>query len=325
VVQVYGVTRDDEGQPYIVMEYVDGVTLKDWLEVRERDIDEILAVFEAAGAGLSAAHARDLVHRGSIAKRVLDPRSDHDVKLPGLSEIHAFMRTWYTPSNATLVIVGDLPVGLRARIEQQFGPWREPRGAARRRAKALAALEGLEARVIRHSARRARPVVAFTWITPGLNSPSVAEADLLAKVLEERLSKAMNPDVFTEVGARHVSTGHDSVFMVLAEGLTEARPEVMRESLESLLDEVRFAAPSGEELARARRRAAIDLLYIQQSIWQRIERMQHYLSAGRPPDSFDADIGRYDDTDGAAVESFARTHLVPNERTTLIITTRNNP
>ncbi len=50
-------------QAFIAMEYIDGVTLREWLSAKSRTIPEILTVFLAAGRGLAAAHARGLVHR----------------------------------------------------------------------------------------------------------------------------------------------------------------------------------------------------------------------------------------------------------------------
>jgi tetratricopeptide (TPR) repeat protein/predicted Ser/Thr protein kinase len=52
-----------EGRVFVAMEFVDGVTLKDWLSEHPRTRDEILDVFVAAARGLAAAHAAGLVHR----------------------------------------------------------------------------------------------------------------------------------------------------------------------------------------------------------------------------------------------------------------------
>ncbi|EDM73807.1 serine/threonine kinase family protein, partial [Plesiocystis pacifica SIR-1] len=53
---------EHEGSAYIVMEYVEGQTLKAWM-TQPRSLDAVLEVFAAAGAGLVAAHAKGLVHR----------------------------------------------------------------------------------------------------------------------------------------------------------------------------------------------------------------------------------------------------------------------
>jgi tetratricopeptide (TPR) repeat protein len=48
---------------FIAMEFVEGHTLRYWLEEKERSWSQILEVFLAAGRGLAAAHERELVHR----------------------------------------------------------------------------------------------------------------------------------------------------------------------------------------------------------------------------------------------------------------------
>jgi tetratricopeptide (TPR) repeat protein/predicted Ser/Thr protein kinase len=62
VVQIYEI-GELEQLAFIVMEFVDGVTLREWLRSESRSAEAILAVFDAAGRGLAAAHAQGLVHR----------------------------------------------------------------------------------------------------------------------------------------------------------------------------------------------------------------------------------------------------------------------
>ncbi|MBX7080162.1 MAG: serine/threonine-protein kinase [Nannocystaceae bacterium] len=62
VVTVHDAGRVGE-QIYIAMEYVGGQTLRRWRTAAPRDVDEILAVYLAAGRGLAAAHAAGVVHR----------------------------------------------------------------------------------------------------------------------------------------------------------------------------------------------------------------------------------------------------------------------
>ncbi|PCC66387.1 Serine/threonine protein kinase [Nannocystis exedens] len=48
---------------FLVMEYVPGITLAQWLDERVRGVREVLDVFLAAGRGLVAAHAVGIIHR----------------------------------------------------------------------------------------------------------------------------------------------------------------------------------------------------------------------------------------------------------------------
>ena len=48
---------------FIAMEFIEGHTLRYWLQLKERGLAEILQIFLAAGRGLAAAHERGIVHR----------------------------------------------------------------------------------------------------------------------------------------------------------------------------------------------------------------------------------------------------------------------
>ena len=61
VVAVHDIGRVD-ATPFVAMEYVDGVTLRDWL-TSPRKPSQILDAFIQVGRGLAAAHAAGLVHR----------------------------------------------------------------------------------------------------------------------------------------------------------------------------------------------------------------------------------------------------------------------
>jgi hypothetical protein len=53
------------------MEFVDGLTLREWLDASPRSWREILDVMSAAGRGLSAAHAAGLLHRDFKPENVM--------------------------------------------------------------------------------------------------------------------------------------------------------------------------------------------------------------------------------------------------------------
>ncbi|MEM7154213.1 MAG: protein kinase [Myxococcota bacterium] len=60
-----------EGQVFVAMEFIDGGSLKDWMEQDGRSWPEIREVFVAAGRGLAAAHAMGMVHRDFKPDNVL--------------------------------------------------------------------------------------------------------------------------------------------------------------------------------------------------------------------------------------------------------------
>jgi len=70
VVQLHEVVASDDAV-FIVMEYVAGVTLLQWLRAETRDVAAILAVFAAVGRGLAVAHRAGIVHRDVKPSNIL--------------------------------------------------------------------------------------------------------------------------------------------------------------------------------------------------------------------------------------------------------------
>src|SRR6185503_5024889 len=62
---------------FIAMEFVEGHTLRYWLQERTRSWPEILEAFVAAGRGLAAAHDKDLVHRDFKPDNVMVGQGGH--------------------------------------------------------------------------------------------------------------------------------------------------------------------------------------------------------------------------------------------------------
>jgi len=70
VLAVHDVGEHD-GQLFVAMEHVEGMTLRGWLAEQARPWQEVLDAFVAAGRGLVAAHERKLVHRDFTPDNVI--------------------------------------------------------------------------------------------------------------------------------------------------------------------------------------------------------------------------------------------------------------
>ncbi|HEY2005059.1 MAG TPA: serine/threonine-protein kinase [Solirubrobacteraceae bacterium] len=105
LVSIYDVDETEEGELVIVMEYVEGETLRDAI-ARDGGLgtDEALRILSGAAAGLDAIHAQGIVHRDVKPANVL-LGSNRDVKVADLGIASVSDRTQITTSGA---IVGSL-------------------------------------------------------------------------------------------------------------------------------------------------------------------------------------------------------------------------
>ncbi|MDQ3337972.1 MAG: serine/threonine-protein kinase [Myxococcota bacterium] len=71
VVPIFEVGLDEAGDVFVVMEYVAGMDLRQWLKAAPRRTFEISRVFAQAARGLAAAHERGIVHRDFKPDNVL--------------------------------------------------------------------------------------------------------------------------------------------------------------------------------------------------------------------------------------------------------------
>jgi serine/threonine protein kinase len=108
IVHVYDIARDDDGRPYIVMEYVDGESLAETL-AREGALppDRVREIALDCCAGLAYAHAAGLVHR-DIKPHNLLTGHDGRVKIADFGIAHSLDGVAITKTGTVLGTEGYL-------------------------------------------------------------------------------------------------------------------------------------------------------------------------------------------------------------------------
>ncbi|MBV9612881.1 MAG: serine/threonine-protein kinase, partial [Acidobacteriaceae bacterium] len=106
IVMVHDV-GDLEGRQYLVTEYMDGGTLKDWARAERRTCREIVELMTGVADGLATAHAAGILHRDIKPENILVSRTGH-AKLSdfGLAKLEQRLPTDEAKRSITLSSTG---------------------------------------------------------------------------------------------------------------------------------------------------------------------------------------------------------------------------
>jgi len=223
-----------------------------------------------------------------------------DLTAASYDDVVAFFKTYYVPSNASLVVAGDLDsVKTKALVEKWFSEIK-PSPAPPPPTIPGVALSSVQKKTI--TDRVQLPRLYLAWITPRLHDPGDAALDLAASVLtggkNSRLYKRLVYDmqIAQEVNAFQASAELASTFEIQVTprpGHTIAEVQtVVDEELQKLARE----APAAREFERA-------LNGYEASFYDRMERLggfggkadqiNGYYTETGDPDWFNEDLGRY--------------------------------
>jgi len=252
--------------------------------------------------------------------------SMEDLTAASFEDVARFFRTYYVPSNASVVIAGDIDIAAtRKLVEKWFGD--VPAGKP---VPALTAptpvLGGMTRKTI--TDRVQLPRLYLAWHTPAMMQPGDAELDLVSNLLSggknSRLYKRLVYDlqIAQDVFAAQQSSALGSTFLVVA----TARPGQSLEKMQAIIDEeivrLQQQPPDAREMTRV-------LNQTEASFYRRMERtagfggkadqLNGYYVATGTPDYFEEDLARYRALSPADIQSAAVRHLPLTRRAELSV------
>ncbi|AVB18261.1 peptidase M16 [Pseudomonas avellanae] len=200
-----------------------------------------------------------------------------DLERMKVEELRHWYESWYTPNNATLVVVGDVqPDEVKALAERFFGPI--PRRDVPPSKKPLELAEPGERKITLH-VKTQLPSLIY-----GFNVPSVATAEdprsanalrLIAALLDGGYSARIptrlerGEELVSGASSRYDAFARgDSLFMISATPNTQKKKTLadVEAGIWRLLDDLKTKAPSAEELERVRAQVIAGVVYERDSI-----------------------------------------------------------
>jgi predicted Zn-dependent peptidase len=247
--------------------------------------------------------------------------SHEDLEAAGVGDVRQFFATWYDPSNASLVIVGDFdPEKIRPTLDTWFGSMPSHGKPADPGAPGFSdektTLRGVVRATISDNVELTK--VTLAWQSPKHFAPGDAELDLVASVLahgkESRLYKALVYDqkIAQEVSAQQESHVLGSDFVVDALVRPGVDPSKVEKALFDQVAKLREQEVSNEEIERARNGYEMEFVDRLQVVAERASLLNMYQAERGDPGFVQRDLDRYRHATAGEMLSYAKRVLTPD-------------
>ena len=255
-----------------------------------------------------------------------------DLTAASYEDVVAFFKKYYAPSNASLVIAGDLETAAARRlIEKWFG---DVKAGAVLEPMTMpgVALTGVKKKTI--TDRVQLPRLYLAWLTPRQFEPGDAALDAVSAVLaggkNSRLFKRLVYDmqIAQDVSAFQGSQSLSSSFQIIATPQPGHTVAELQKVIDEELQRLQREPPTARELERS-------VNQVEASFYDRMERVggfggkadqlnAYYTSTG-DPDWFNEDLARYRALSVGDVSAAAAQFLPLDKRVELIVEPEKKP
>jgi zinc protease len=223
-----------------------------------------------------------------------------DLTAASYDDVVAFFKKYYSPSNASLVVAGDIDTaGARKLVEKWFSDVKAGQQVEPMTIPGVA-LTGVQKKTLTDKVQL--PRLTLAWLTPPSFAPGDAALDVVGDVLaggkNSRLYKRLVYDlqIAQSVAAGQNSQALSSYFIVQATPRPGHTVDELQKVIDEEIEKLQSAPPSEHELDRS-------LNQIEASFYNRMERvggfggkgdqLNAYYTMTGDPDWFNEDLSRY--------------------------------
>ncbi|MBZ0267060.1 insulinase family protein [bacterium] len=236
--------------------------------------------------------------------------SHEDLEAATVEDVREFFRTYYVPSNATVVVAGDFDrKEVRPLVERTFGAL-PATSAPEHKTAPMPEMTGEIRRVETDNVEF--PRLTLAWHSPPYCREGDGEMDLAASILASgsasRLEKRLVLDDRSAVNvtAYQASAELSSLFMIEATAGEDGDLNTIKRAILEELDRFVAEGPTAEEVARAKAQTEASFLRRMENLPSRADRINLYLHYFGVTDGFDRDLERWTMPDREAVRARAK-------------------
>jgi zinc protease len=246
-----------------------------------------------------------------------------DLMAASLEDVKGFFRKWYAPSNATLLIAGDLDIpATKKLVEKWFGTFPKSAKPARRQV-APSTIVGPKRETVSDDFAKLRRV-HYAWHSPKNFAPGDAELDILASALARpgtgRLYKILvhEKQWAQNVVAYEQSQEYSSIFNVFV----DLKPEADQKAVEAVIDAELERVMKEPITERERKRVVteVEASFVRglETLVARGENAQSYNHFLGEPDSFTRHIDLFRNSTTEQIRATAAAYLPRSKRIEVI-------
>jgi zinc protease len=220
-----------------------------------------------------------------------------DLLAATLDDIKDFFRTFYTPNNLSLAVVGDFdPAEAKRLVEKYFGGI--PAGPPLDRPpRWIPTLDGERVIEVRDRVQQERTY--FVWHSPAWFDPGDAELELASTILTEGLSSRLNKNLVyekrlcSEVSSFQRSREAASLFVVSATARSGSSLAAVEAIVGKEVARLARDGPTLAELNRAKAKWELGFISGLETLGGKADRLNQYNTYLGEPGKFEADLARH--------------------------------
>ena len=304
-----------------LLDHVDQLTF-----AGQRDVvkNERRQRYENAPYGLTIMFIREQLFPKEHPYHLLTIGTPQDLDNASLDDVKGFFRQWYVPSNATLVVAGDIDkTKTRALVDKYFGPVRGGPTPPRRPVPEVK-LTGQKRLDVSAQVELGR--VYVSWPTPAFFQPGDAELDMAAHVLSSgktsRLYKRLVYDlqIAQDVNAYQGSQQLGSIFEIVATAAPGHTADELLKVIDEEVKKLADAPPADPELARAKTSVRADAVFNVERNASRADHLNSYNHFTGDPSYLAKDLEAHEKVTAAQVKDAVTKYLPLDKRVVTVVT-----
>jgi zinc protease len=247
--------------------------------------------------------------------------SHADIEAARLEDVRDFFKQYYTPTNSTVVIVGDFnKANTKSMVEKYFGSF--PSGPK---------VDAVNVKTPAITSERRQtvtdtvqlPKVLMGWLTPNAFAEGDAELELTAQILgggkSSRLYRKLvyEQQIAQEATCYHQSLALGSPFACEIIAKPNVKPEDIEKAASAEIDALAASGPTAAELERARNTLEANKIRNLERLGGsggKADMLNYYNQYLGDPGFLPKDIARYDAVTTASIQKYAKSTLGHNQR-----------